>query len=101
MHYLITHFSSVFHDAAATSDKFHDHKTWVQEKILVFTIYGHGSCLCHLSWILFIHFPLSYKCYMALIVKVVLACLKEKICENGGQMMDPIYPTLAKTAVIQ
>ena len=49
----------------------------------------------------FIHFPLSYKCYMALIVKVVLARLKEKICENGGQTTDPIYPTLAKTAVIQ
>ena len=84
-------------------DKFHDHKTWVLEKILVFTIYflekilvftiyGHGNCLCHLSWIIFIHFPLSYKCYMALIVKVVLARLKEKICENGGQMTDPILP---------
>ena len=67
-------FNYTFHDAAATSDKFHDHKTWVLEKILVFTIYGHGSCLCPLSWIIFIHFPLSYKCYMAL-VKVVLACL--------------------------
>ena len=73
-------------------DKFHDHKTWVLEKILVFTIYGHGNCLCHLSWIIFIHFPLSYKCYMALNVKVVLARLKEKICENGGQMTDPILP---------
>ena len=51
---------------------FHDHKTWVLEKILVFTIYGHGNCLCHLSWIIFIHFPLSYIVRAPAIRKMVI-----------------------------